>query len=207
MGVGDGALGVDIQRERMDSRCQIPLWAFRHLGRGVVRAARAVPRAARRRGLVITVDGRRWQQASDPVGVCLDDAARHQPPVDGFGHVAPEFAVAGQQRLTRRVGLPDQLRGSAVRGRVDDQARGLILHQRTLFLDDQQFVAAQRKVGEGLRLQRPDLRDLEHADTKGFEISLQMPACAGHRGFRDDPCPHRRYPAGLNRYGHRGSAG
>ena len=197
MGVGDGALGVDIERQRMATDARSRLRAFWYLGRGVVRAARAVPRDTRRRGLVIAVDGRRWQQAPDPVRVGLEDAARHQPPVDGLGHVKrPKLAVPGQERLALGVGLPDQLRGSAVHERVDDQACGLILHQWALFLDDQKFVASQREVSETLRLQRPDLRNLEHADAEGFEISLRDAEHAQRiEGFEmtfadpDDPQP------------------
>ena len=173
VGVGDGALGVDVERQRVTADARTRLGALGHLGRGVVRAACAVPRDARGRGFVVAVDARCRQQSPDPVRVGIEDTARGQPPVDGLGHVQrAEFAVAGQQRLAFGVGLPDQLRRPAVGHRVDDQARGLILDQRALFFDDQQFIATQRKVGEGLRLQRPDLRDLEHADTEGFEVGL-----------------------------------
>ena len=195
--VGDGALGVDIERQRVAADARARLGALGHLGRGVVRAARAVPRDARRRGLVIAVDGRRWQQTPDPIGVGLENTARDQAPVDRLGYIQrAEFAVAGQQRLAFGVGLTDQLRGPAVRARVDDQARGLILDQRALFFDDQQFVATQRKVGEGLRLQRPDLRDLKYADAKGFEIGFSDAEHAQRiEGFQmpladtDDPQP------------------
>ena len=150
--------------------------AFRHDGRGVVRAARAVMRHARERGARQGEFGfLRFHPAQDVADVfavvefldALGDDARDAR--------RREFAGRRQDPLAGFVVLADD--GRALAGPVVHRLLHLAFDEGVLLLDHEDVLQAAREVAQADRLQRPGHRDLVDADAEvgaGARVEVEV---------------------------------
>ena len=163
VGVGLGR-AVHPQRHEMTADAGKGAAAFRHLGRGVVRAARAEIRRAGDRG-----DGLHLARlpAVEPVGLGAQhrgdfgvEIKSKQPLGERTGERGnAEFGGEGEKALVVVVHLADDARADVV-APVEQLLLDLILDDLAALFDDEDFLEADGELPHAFRLQRPGHADL-----------------------------------------------